>query len=57
MKALAVFPQSRRIDVIDHPEPEITSDRQVKLRMIDIGVCGTDKDITTFSYEIGRAHV
>src|SRR5277367_6213955 len=50
MKALAVFPAERRYDVIDHPEPQIGSPTEVKLRMLDIGICGTDKEIVSFQY-------
>lgn len=50
MKAVAVFPAERRFGVIDHPEPHIASPSQVKLRMLDVGICGTDKEIVTFSY-------
>ncbi len=50
MKAVAVFPSSRQVKLIDHPEPSIGSPSDVKLRMIDIGICGTDKEIVTFQY-------
>jgi len=50
MKAVAVFPNQRRFDVIDHPEPLIESPTQVKLRMLDVGICGTDKEIISFQY-------
>jgi threonine dehydrogenase-like Zn-dependent dehydrogenase len=50
MKAIAVFPADRRLDVIDHPEPSIAAPGEVKLRMLDVGICGTDKEIVTFQY-------
>ncbi len=50
MKAVAVFPKTRQVKLIDHPEPSISSPTEVKLRMIDIGICGTDKEIVTFQY-------
>ena len=50
MKAVAVFPSSRQVKVIDHPEPSIVSPTEVKLRMIDVGVCGTDKEIVSYQY-------
>ena len=50
MKAIAVFPKTKQVKLIDHPEPSISSPTDVKLRMIDIGVCGTDKEIVTFQY-------
>jgi len=50
MKAVAVFPKDRRYDVIDHPEPHLASPTQVKMRMLDVGICGTDKEIVSFAY-------
>jgi threonine dehydrogenase-like Zn-dependent dehydrogenase len=50
MRAVAVFPADRRFAVIDHPEPSVTSPTEVKLRMLDVGICGTDKEIVSFEY-------
>ena len=50
MKAVAVFPADRRFDVIEHPEPQVASETDVKLRMLDVGICGTDKEIVSFQY-------
>ncbi|MGH9557752.1 MAG: glucose 1-dehydrogenase [Bryobacteraceae bacterium] len=50
MKAVAVFPAERRFAVIDHPEPKLASDTEVKMRMLDVGICGTDKEIVAFEY-------
>ncbi|HEY4359357.1 MAG TPA: glucose 1-dehydrogenase [Bryobacteraceae bacterium] len=50
MKAAAVFPAERRFAVIDHPEPGLVSPSDVKMRMLDVGICGTDKEIVAFDY-------
>jgi threonine dehydrogenase-like Zn-dependent dehydrogenase len=50
MKALAVFPARRDVRLIDHPEPALTSPTGVKLRMLEIGICGTDREIVGFQY-------
>ncbi|MEI9814055.1 MAG: alcohol dehydrogenase catalytic domain-containing protein [Acidobacteriota bacterium] len=50
MKAVGVFPAERRYDLIDHPEPHITAPHQVKLRVLEVGICGTDKEIVAFQY-------
>jgi threonine dehydrogenase-like Zn-dependent dehydrogenase len=50
VKAAAVFPAERRFGVIDHPEPRVTTPTEVKLRMLDVGICGTDKEIACFDY-------
>jgi threonine dehydrogenase-like Zn-dependent dehydrogenase len=50
MKAVAVFPNSRELRIIEHEEPQITHPTEVKLRMLEVGVCGTDKEICSFEY-------
>lgn len=50
MKALAVFPESKEVKIIEHEEPEITAPWEVKLRMLEVGVCGTDLEICAFQY-------
>src|SRR5215475_3216676 len=50
MKAVAVFPASKEVKLIERVDPAITRPRQVKLRMLDVGICGTDKEICTFIY-------
>jgi threonine dehydrogenase-like Zn-dependent dehydrogenase len=50
MQAVAVFPARRQVQLVDHPEPDIQSPTQVKVRMLDVGVCGTDREIIAFQY-------
>ncbi len=50
MKAIAVFPKTCEVKLIDHEEPKITTPTQVKLRTLEVGVCGTDKKITSFQF-------
>ncbi len=50
MKALAVFPQEKKIRLIDHPLPTLSSPTDIKLRMLRVGVCGTDREIWNFEY-------
>jgi len=50
MKAIAVLPQARDIRIVTHPEPKIEAPTDVKLRMLEVGVCGTDKEISSFEY-------
>jgi len=45
MKAVAVFPKSKEVKLIEQEEAQISQPQQIKLRMLDIGVCGTDKEI------------
>ena len=51
MRAVAVFPREKSIRVIgDHPAPSLERDTDVLLDMLDVGVCGTDKEIARFDY-------
>jgi glucose 1-dehydrogenase len=50
MKALAVLPLSREVRLIDTPEPAIAGPTEVKLRILEAGICGTDREITSFQY-------
>jgi threonine dehydrogenase-like Zn-dependent dehydrogenase len=52
MRAVAMFPTEKKVRVIDRPTPALSSDSadQVRLRMLDVGVCGTDHEIARFEY-------
>jgi threonine dehydrogenase-like Zn-dependent dehydrogenase len=50
MKAIAVTPEKHRVDIIDHPEPALRGPKDVKVRILDVGVCGTDREICSFEY-------
>ena len=45
MKAVAVFPQGHEVKVIDVPEPRLERPGQVRVRTLEVGVCGTDKEV------------
>ena len=50
MEAVGIFPGSREVKLIEHPEPHISTPAEVKIRMRDVGVCGTDREICAFDY-------
>ena len=50
MQAVAVQPQSRRVALVAHQTPRITRATEVRLRMLEVGVCGTDREIACFEY-------
>ncbi len=51
MKAVAVFPKSKEVRVLeDAPEPRLRSPTEVRVRTLEVGVCGTDKEILDFRY-------
>ena len=50
MRAVAVVPGKREVRLIQHESPKISAPTQVKLHMLEVGVCGTDKEICAFQY-------
>lgn len=52
MRCVAVYPHDRSIRVIDRPEPELERSTHVKLRALDVGICGTDREICSFHYGV-----
>lgn len=50
MKAAAVFPSERRFEIVDHADPGSPERGQAKLQVLEVGVCGTDKEIAAFEY-------
>jgi glucose 1-dehydrogenase len=50
VKAVAVFPGSHEVKVIEQEDPRLSQPDQVMLRMMDVGICGTDKEICSFEY-------
>jgi threonine dehydrogenase-like Zn-dependent dehydrogenase len=50
MKAVGVRPSAREVAQLEVPVPVLASDDQVKIRTIDVGICGTDREICTFVY-------
>ena len=52
MRAIAVLPGRREVTLLSAPEPRISSPTEVRIRILDVGVCGTDKEICAFEYGI-----
>ena len=51
MKAAAVFPAKKSLEVVnDFPEPKLSGPTSVKVRVLNVGVCGTDREIASFQY-------
>jgi glucose 1-dehydrogenase len=50
MKAFAVRPDRKQAGVEDRAPPAAVSARSVRLRVLDVGVCGTDAEICRFDY-------
>jgi threonine dehydrogenase-like Zn-dependent dehydrogenase len=50
MRAVAVVPGKREVRLVEEPEPSLGSPTDVKLRILEVGVCGTDREICSFEY-------
>jgi glucose 1-dehydrogenase len=44
MKAIAFVPKNRRLEPIDLPEPVLGRDSDMKMCLVRVGICGTDRD-------------
>lgn len=50
MRAIGVVPSKREVRLLEHEMPRITRATQVRIRTLDVGICGTDREICTFVY-------
>lgn len=50
MKAVGILPTRREVRLLDHESPRISSPDEVLVRILEVGVCGTDKEICRFEY-------
>ncbi len=44
MKALALIPGTTTLRLVDRPEPQISAPDQIKLKVLHVGICGTDRE-------------
>ncbi len=44
MKALSIVPQTTTIHLVDVPEPDLSAPDEIKLRILSVGICGTDRE-------------
>ncbi|MEO1498549.1 MAG: glucose 1-dehydrogenase, partial [Planctomycetota bacterium] len=50
MRAFAVVPETGKAEVVGADEPGLTGPTDVKLRVLDVGICGTDREIAAGEY-------
>ncbi|MEY2667919.1 MAG: Glucose 1-dehydrogenase, partial [Pseudomonadota bacterium] len=48
MKAVAVFPEERALRLVEHREPAILAPGDVVVKVLDVGFCGTDREIAAY---------
>jgi threonine dehydrogenase-like Zn-dependent dehydrogenase len=44
MKAIAIVPGTAGSRLVERPEPSITTQDEIKIRIIRVGICGTDRE-------------
>ena len=52
MKAVGVFPGRKEVGLLSHTAPALTLPEHVGVRTIEVGICGTDREICSFAYGI-----
>jgi threonine dehydrogenase-like Zn-dependent dehydrogenase len=50
LRALGVFPHEREVRLVERDPPRLVSPTDVRLRVLDVGVCGTDREICRFEF-------
>lgn len=50
MRAVAAFPAEREVRLVEQAAPRIEGNTEVLLRILDVGICGTDRGIARFEY-------
>jgi threonine dehydrogenase-like Zn-dependent dehydrogenase len=50
MRAIAVFPGQRDLRLVELPTPKPACAREVTVRVREVGICGTDREICGFHY-------
>lgn len=44
MKAIAIVPETTNLSLVDRTEPQVSAPDEVKLRVVRVGICGTDRE-------------
>lgn len=55
MKAIGIFASARKLALLSHPSPQISAAGHVRVRTVEVGVCGTDREICAFGYGVPPA--
>ncbi|MBI5773432.1 MAG: glucose 1-dehydrogenase [Verrucomicrobia bacterium] len=50
MRAVGVVPHRKELKLLEHPRPALAAPQDVLVRTLDVGICGTDREICTFVY-------
>ncbi len=49
---MAVFPERRELRIVEVPNPILRGEHEVLVRVREVGICGTDREICEFHYGV-----
>jgi threonine dehydrogenase-like Zn-dependent dehydrogenase len=44
MKAIAIVPRTTTVHLVDRPEPSVAAPDEIKVKILRVGICGTDRE-------------
>ena len=44
MKAIVIKPGSTQVHLAERPEPGIQHEHEIKIKILQVGICGTDRE-------------
>ena len=50
MRAVGVIPRQREVTLLQHAMPSIQARTEMKVKTLEVGICGTDREICSFAY-------
>ena len=50
MQAVGVIPARKEVGILEHSKSDLVHDDDVRIRCLEVGICGTDREICTFVY-------
>jgi len=50
VRAVVVVPENKRVEVVERGAPRLDGGAYVQLRTLEVGICGTDREICDFKY-------
>jgi threonine dehydrogenase-like Zn-dependent dehydrogenase len=50
MKSISLLNETRQVQLVEMPEPTITGPDQLKIKILEVGICGTDREQVEAGY-------
>ena len=50
MRAVGVIPSKREVALFAHTMPRVAAPTELKIKTLEVGICGTDREICSFAY-------